>query len=118
MKRLVGLAAATITLVAVVAALAACGGSDPNVDPTATNAVSMRSVAFAPAHIRVSVGETVTWTNEDDVDHDVVFEGDGIRSPLVAGGATYEQTFETAGVFDYVCSVHPGMRGRVTVEGT
>jgi plastocyanin len=77
----------------------------------------MRGNAFAPAHVAVPVGTTVTWTNDDDAQHDVVFDGGTQRSELLADGESYQRTFASAGTFDYACSVHPQMRGRVTVRG-
>jgi plastocyanin len=79
--------------------------------------VSMQDIAFDPAEVTVAVGDTVTWTNNDSVGHDVT--GDSFSSGDaggMAGGDTFEHTFEEAGTFDYVCTVHPGMEGSVVVE--
>jgi plastocyanin len=79
--------------------------------------VSMESIAFAPAELTVSAGDTVTWTNNDSVGHDVT--ADSFSSGDAGGmanGDTFEHTFEEAGTFDYVCTVHPGMEGSVVVE--
>jgi plastocyanin len=79
--------------------------------------VSMEGIAFNPAEVSVPVGGTVTWTNNDDVGHDVT--GDDFSSGDPGGmssGDTFEQTFDEAGTFDYVCTVHPGMEGTVQVE--
>jgi plastocyanin len=79
--------------------------------------VSMEGIAFNPAEVTVKVGDTVTWTNNDSVDHDVT--GDDFESGDAGGlasGDTFEHTFDEAGTFDYVCTVHPGMEGTVTVE--
>lgn len=79
--------------------------------------VTMEGIAFNPSEISVRVGDTVTWTNEDSVGHDVT--GDAFKSGEPGGignGDTFEHTFEEAGTFDYVCTVHPGMEGTVTVR--
>jgi plastocyanin len=79
--------------------------------------VTMEGIAFNPAEVTISVGDTVTWTNEDSVGHDVT--GDDFKSGAAGGlaqGDTFEHTFEKAGTFDYVCTVHPGMEGTVKVE--
>ena len=59
------------------------------------------------------VGTTVTWTNEDGVDHDVVSRqfNDGAAdwdydSGNVAGDGTTSYTFESAGAYEYYCSIH------------
>jgi plastocyanin len=79
--------------------------------------VTMEGTAFNPAEITIQAGDTVTWTNEDSFGHDVT--GDDFKSGDAGGignGDTFEHTFDTAGTFDYVCTVHPGMEGTVTVE--
>ena len=79
--------------------------------------VSMEDIKFAPGSISVAVGDAVTWTNNDTVGHDVT--GDNFKSGdpgAMQNGDTYANTFDTAGTFDYVCSVHPGMEGSVTVK--
>ena len=49
--------------------------------------------------------------------HDVTADSFSSGDPgAMGGGATFEHTFEEAGTFDYVCTVHPGMEGTVVVE--
>jgi plastocyanin len=79
--------------------------------------VSEEGIAFNPAEVTVSVGDTVTWTNNDSVGHDVT--ADSFSSGDAGGmspGDKFEHTFDEAGTFDYVCTVHPGMEGTVVVE--
>ena len=79
--------------------------------------VSEEGIAFNPAEVTVSVGDTVTWTNNDSVGHDVT--ADSFSSGDAGGmspGDNFEHTFDEAGSFDYVCTVHPGMEGTVVVE--
>jgi plastocyanin len=79
--------------------------------------VSMEGIKFNPAEISVKVGDTVTWTNNDSVGHDVT--GDDFKSGdpgALQNGDTFEHTFDKAGTFDYVCTVHPGMEGSVSVK--
>jgi plastocyanin len=79
--------------------------------------VSEEGIAFNPAEVTVSVGDTVTWTNNDTVEHDVTADGFSSGEPGgMAPGDTFDHTFQEAGTFDYVCTVHPGMEGTVTVE--
>ena len=92
------------------------GGGD---DATAGGGgeVVMKGIKFVPPEITVAAGDTVTWTNEDTVGHDVT--GDSFSSGDSGGlqnGDTFKFTFKKAGTFDYVCTVHPGMEGSVTVE--
>ena len=108
---LVALAIAAIVLV-----LAGCGGGsgDRNASPASVGAVTMLNNAFQPPHVEVPARTTVTWTNGDQVPHDVKFT-DGTESEVLQFGATYQRQFDTPGTYDYECTIHPGMVGRVTV---
>lgn len=86
-------------------------------DATATNAVTISNYMFGPTAVKVKVGDTVTWTNNDSVRHNVV--GDDNELPegkLIAKGETYSYTFKKAGVYNYHCSPHPYMKATVVVE--
>ncbi len=83
--------------------------------PVNGNHVNIDSFAFVPLTLTVPAGTTVTWTNHDEEPHNVVAGDGSFRSPGMATGATYSHTFATAGKFDYVCSIHPMMRGTVVV---
>jgi plastocyanin len=79
-------------------------------------AVTMRNFAFSPERVDARVGQTVRWTNEDDAEHNVVAEGaGGFRSPNFGKGGTYEHRLTRRGTIAYVCTIHPGMRGRIVV---
>ncbi|MEB3982981.1 cupredoxin family copper-binding protein [Mycobacterium sp. 663a-19] len=79
--------------------------------------VSIDNFAFAPATLTVKAGSTVTWTNRDEEPHTVAASDGSFHSPGMGTGATFSHTFPTAGTFDYVCSIHPMMRGSVVVTG-
>lgn len=89
---------------------------------SSTPGCEVDNACYAPAETTVSVGGTVTWTNEDTAAHTVTSgtptDGpDGIfDSSIIMSGATFEHTFEEAGQYDYFCIVHPWMTGKVTVE--
>ncbi len=80
--------------------------------------VAIASYAFGPAQATISAGDTVTWINNDTAVHDVLSTGGSgpIKSPKLAKGQTYAQSFATAGTFRYVCTLHPDMLGAVTVK--
>lgn len=77
---------------------------------------------YIPADISISVGETVTWSNDDTAAHTVTSgtptEGpDGIfDSSIFMAGTTFEYTFDEAGEYPYFCIVHPWMTGSVSVS--
>ena len=81
--------------------------------------VVIRDFAFDPATVRVRPGTKVTWVNcgpQGDESHTSTANQGAWSSPLLAPGATFTQTFATAGSFPYHCTPHPGMTGTVTVE--
>jgi len=63
----------------------------------------------------VAWGKAVTWVNTDDSPHQVTVAGLP-RSELLTKGKTHTQTFQTAGVYEYVCGLHPNMKGTVEVK--
>lgn len=85
----------------------------PPAAPAATQ-VAIHDYAFVPAAVTVPAGATVTWVNHDDDDHDV--SGSGLKSSSLGKDGTYSFTFATPGSFRYVCSLHPQMKGAVTVQ--
>lgn len=85
--------------------------------PVRGNQVAIDGFAFEPASLTVTAGATVTWTNRDEEPHTVAASDGSFHSPGMGTGATFTHTFSAAGTFDYVCSIHPMMRGTVVVTG-
>jgi len=80
-------------------------------------AVKMQNIAFDPGTVTVKVGQKVTWTNADSVDHNVVAQsGASFSSDNFGQGGTFSFTPTKAGTIDYVCTLHPGMDGKIVVE--
>ncbi len=67
--------------------------------------------------LRIPVGTTVTWTNDDTVMHTVTAADGSFDSGFLDPGDTWSYTFEEPGEFDYSCLPHPWMKARVVVEG-
>ena len=102
----------------VIAAALAFGLSFAARDAEAANqSVSIINFAYSPASVSVSVGDTVTWTNNDaGVPHTVTSDTPGVfDSGNMATGATFSKTFTAAGTFTYHCNIHPSMTGTVVV---
>lgn len=85
--------------------------------PVRGNQVTIDGFAFQPASLTITAGTTVTWTNRDEEPHTVAASDGSFHSPGMGTGAIFTHTFATAGTFDYVCSIHPMMRGTVVVTG-
>ena len=77
--------------------------------------VTIDNFTFSPAELKLKVGDTVTWTNHDDIPHTVVSAGK-FRSKTMDTDNTFSFTFTSAGDYKYFCSLHPHMTGMIKVE--
>jgi len=75
--------------------------------------VEMKNFSFNPASVTVKKGGKVTWTNRDSAKHDVT--GDGWQSELFGKDGSFSKIFDAAGTFDYHCTPHPNMTGKIIV---
>lgn len=76
----------------------------------------MKSIQFDPKEDTVKVGQTVTWTNDDSVDHNVTAtSGADFKSDDFGNGKTYTFKATKPGTIKYTCTIHPGMDGTLTV---
>ena len=78
-------------------------------------AVTIVDFAFQPASLEVPAGSTVTWMNSGAAPHTVTADEGAFDSDRLAPGASFSQTFDTAGTFTYHCEIHPQMTGTVVV---
>lgn len=91
------------------------GGSTP-VSSGNTLAVKMSQIMFSPKTVNAKVGQTVTWTNEDSTAHNVTAQGGAsFKSADFGQGKSYSYKLVTPGTIKYVCTIHPGMEGTLTV---
>jgi Icc protein len=77
--------------------------------------VVVDNFSFAPAMAAVAIGSTVTWTNRDDVPHNIVSTGQKFKSPVLDTDEQFSHTFDAPGTYEYFCSIHPKMTGQVVV---
>jgi plastocyanin len=78
--------------------------------------VSIANFAFAPAEITIAPGESVTWTNDDGAPHGLEYNDGQAGTDLLLPGASFSRRFDQPGTYDYNCSIHPYMTGRVVVR--
>jgi plastocyanin len=111
--------------------LAACGGSSGGGSTSASTSssssssgggggvtIKMQNIQFSPKDTTVKVGDKVTWTNDDNTDHNVTAQsGADFKSKDFGNGGTFEFTPDKAGTIKYVCTIHPGMTATLTVTG-
>jgi plastocyanin len=101
-----------VAMIAAAAAGCGSGGSSESGSPT----VSMSGLRFHPASLKVKVGDKVTWTNDDTPDHNVTStSGAHFMSKAFPHGRSYSYTPRKAGTIKYVCTLHPGMVGKLIV---
>lgn len=82
--------------------------------PVASTSVAIGDFKYAPAMVKVSVGGTVTFTNNDDTQHTATLTGVFDTGPL-AKGESKAITFDKPGTYKYSCSFHPFMSGTIVV---
>jgi plastocyanin len=80
----------------------------------ATTSVAIQNLKFMPDNAIIKQGTVVVWTNDDTVPHTVTFAS--FDSGTISPGSMYRHVFNDKGVFDYHCSIHPSMKGLITVN--
>jgi plastocyanin len=77
--------------------------------------ITIDNFTFNPPELKLKVGDSVTWTNHDDIPHTVVSAGK-FRSKTLDTDNTFSFTFTATGDYKYFCSLHPHMTGMIKVE--
>jgi plastocyanin len=107
------LSAAAATLVAVLAlptvvqpVYAASPGAEVKID----------NFSFTPPTITVKAGTPITWTNGDDIPHNVISKDHSFKSKVLDTDEKFTFTIDKPGTYSYFCGIHPKMTGKVVVE--
>ena len=85
-------------------------------DSAAAGTVVAKDIAYNPTEIRVKVGDTVTFKNEDGFAHTVTADNGEFDSNNVDGGGTFEFETTDAGTIAFHCKIHSNMKGTITVD--
>ncbi len=80
-----------------------------------TQTVNISNFSFVPPSVTIKVGTTIKWTNEDSATHRVHSSTGVFDSGNLAQGNSYEFQFNTVGTYDYICSIHTSMKGKIIV---
>ena len=101
---------------------------------TASASVAISNFAFDPVELEIAAGDTVVWTNDDDIAHTVTSgrakkqgvpgvskNRDAAPDEVFDSGTmelddTFDFTFQDSGTFTYFCAIHAGMSARVVVS--
>lgn len=79
----------------------------------AQHLVIIDGMRFTPRVVKVRPGDTITWENRDLVAHDVAANAIQLRSGILTPGQSWRYTVKGSASFDYACTLHPVMTGRV-----
>ena len=78
--------------------------------------VTIQNFSFDPETLTVPAGTTVTWLNTDDEPHNVTSVKKKFRSGPLPTNKQFSFTFKDPGTYNYICSIHPYMKGKVVVQ--
>ena len=107
--------------IALTVLLAGCGSSGGGGGGKAKvlksgDAIGMKSLRFKPDHVQVTVGQQITWHNDEGIRHDVKADsGATFASDTFGKDGTFTWTPDKAGTVKYECTLHPGMDGTIDV---
>jgi plastocyanin len=87
-----------------------------NTNSTGAATVKIDNFSFAPTPVTVAPGASVTWTNHDDIPHNVESAAQKFSSPVLDTNQQFQFTFREAGEYPYYCKLHPKMTGKVIVR--
>ena len=110
---------ATLLLLAFGLVMSSCGTPATSQPSGSGNKyqVNIDNFSFTPQTLTVPVGAKVTWTNKDDVPHTVVSTNKAFpHSSALDTDESFSYAFTKAGTYEYYCSVHPKMLGKVVVQ--
>jgi plastocyanin len=78
--------------------------------------ILIKNFNFGPMNVTVAPGTTVVWKNLDGEPHTVASADGLFRSQALDQNDSYRFTFDKAGTFRYICSIHPNMKATITVK--
>ena len=79
-----------------------------------TSTVEIDNFNFIPPQVDIAQGGTVTWSQKDSYNHSV--KSAGFDSGELGQGQTFQHKFDEIGIYDYLCNLHPSMKGKIIVK--
>lgn len=103
-----------LMLLVLTVVIAAVALSKKKEAPVTRRTIDIREYMFTPATLEIKMGSTVTWVNNDQISHQIksIF----FNSAELTTGQSFSYTFNNPGIFDYTCSIHPEMSGKIVVK--
>lgn len=77
-------------------------------------AIHIKDFAYGESIVHIQAGQMLQWVNDDEMPHSVT--GSGFSSDLLQKGKSWSHVFAAKGQYDYKCTAHPWMRGKIIVE--
>lgn len=99
------------------ASSASAGAMQKSTGKGKAHTVKIDGMVFTPPILTINAGDTVTWVNNDIVEHTATAADGSFDSKMIAAGKSWKQTFKSKGDFAYVCKYHPTMKGTLKVAG-
>jgi plastocyanin len=84
--------------------------------PGAAPSVTIDNFKFSPQPLIVDKGAEVTWTNRDDIPHSIVVPDLQQHSKPLDTDQAYSFRFDKSGSYNYICGLHPFMKGTIVVR--
>ena len=84
--------------------------------PAKTHTVTIEGATFSPATLTIAAGDSVQWINKDPYPHTATSTAKAFDSGTILTDKSWSTTFAKPGDFDYICTLHKTMKGRVTVQ--
>ncbi len=78
--------------------------------------VEIADYDFSPRELTVQAGAAITWTNRDSAPHDATYEAGAWATGTLRQGESATIVFDSPGEYEYLCTIHPDMKGTLTVE--
>ncbi|HMC32480.1 MAG TPA: cupredoxin family copper-binding protein [Candidatus Angelobacter sp.] len=113
---ILGIAALAILIAVTAGRSTTSGTASAQENAMGETAIKIDNFTFSPATMTIHVGDTVRWTNHDDLPHNVVSEGKTFKSKTLDTDENFSYTFTKAGAYSYYCSIHPKMTGKIVVQ--
>ncbi|RJK99784.1 amicyanin [Paracoccus siganidrum] len=83
--------------------------------------VNIDKMKYETPEITIKAGDAVTWTNQEVMPHNVHFlagvvADEAVKGTMLKKDESWSARFNEPGTYDYHCTPHPFMRGKVVVE--
>ena len=99
-----------------IAALVTTASRAPSADVAKSASIQIDNFHYSPPTLVVPPGTAITWKNDDDSPHSVREKDGKFKSAALDTDDTFSQTFAAPGEYDYFCSIHPYMTGKIVVK--